>query len=141
MDWKLLYMHRCRVDWETTKILDSILQGQVDRIKKFKVIANFGYDAKDTLLRHCHAPDEVDDVLARRLVLADIIVYCTPTTDWHYRYYANAVLDHLHRSEALVEWGKIAKGETVPLERALGSFDLFVLHDQFGDLEEVRHLL
>ena len=32
----------------------------------------------------------------------------------------------------------MVKGESVPLERALGSFDLFVLHDQRGDLIEVR---
>jgi hypothetical protein len=54
------------------------------------------------------------------------------------RYYANAVLDHVHRSKALEEWVKILRGENVPLERALGSFDLFVLHDQYGDLLEVQ---
>jgi hypothetical protein len=54
------------------------------------------------------------------------------------RYYANAVLDHVHRSQALEEWVKILRGENVPLERALGSFDLFVLHDQYGDLLEVQ---
>lgn len=31
----------------------------------------------------------------------------------------------------------MVRGEHVPLERALGSFDLFVLHDQRGDLYEV----
>jgi F-box protein 21 len=53
------------------------------------------------------------------------------------RYYATAVLDHVHRSMALAEWSKVATGEKVPLERALGAFDLFVLHDQHGDLLEV----
>lgn len=53
------------------------------------------------------------------------------------RYYANSVLDLVHRSKALAEWGKLAKGENVALERALGAFDLFVLHDQSGDLLEV----
>jgi hypothetical protein len=53
------------------------------------------------------------------------------------RYYATAVLDYVHRSEALAEWHKVAKGESVSLERALGSFDLFVLHDHYGDLLEV----
>jgi len=53
------------------------------------------------------------------------------------RYYANSVLDLVHRSKALAEWGKLMKGENVPLERALGAFDLFVLHDQTGDLLEV----
>lgn len=53
------------------------------------------------------------------------------------RYYATAVLDHVHRSKALAQWAKLGKGEDIPLERALGSFDLFVLHDQHGDLLEV----
>ncbi len=57
------------------------------------------------------------------------------------RYYANSVLDYLHRSMALAEWAKILRGEAVPLERALGSFDLFVLHDQQGDLLEVWHMV
>jgi F-box protein 21 len=47
------------------------------------------------------------------------------------------VLDYVHRSEGLGEWSRLAKGENVPLERALGSFDLFVLHDNHGDLLEV----
>lgn len=53
------------------------------------------------------------------------------------RYYASAVLDHVHRSKALAEWRKVLHGEGVSLERALGAFDMFILHDQYGDLEEV----
>lgn len=49
------------------------------------------------------------------------------------------MLDYVHRSTALGEWHRLAKGETVFLERALGSFDLFVLHDQHGDLLEVSN--
>jgi F-box protein 21 len=66
MDWKTLFAHRKMVDKKTTETLDSILQGQTNRIQKFGTIGNFGYDAKDTLLRHCHTSDGVDDVLARR---------------------------------------------------------------------------
>jgi hypothetical protein len=58
-------------------------------------------------------------------------------SDIIFRYYATAVLDYVHRSEALGEWSRLAQGENVPLERALGSFDLFVLHDNHGDLLEV----
>jgi hypothetical protein len=47
------------------------------------------------------------------------------------------VLDYLHRGKALAEWHKLSRGEDIPLERALGSFDMFVLHDQHGDLQEV----
>jgi hypothetical protein len=58
-----------------------------------------------------------------------------------YRYYATAVLDHVHRSKALEQWAQLGKGEDISLERALGSFDLFVLHDQHGDLLEAWHKL
>jgi len=54
-----------------------------------------------------------------------------------YRFYSNAVLDYVHRAKAVAEWYKLSKGEDVALERALGSFDMFVIHDQHGDLQEV----
>jgi len=77
VDWKTLYMHRKRVESETATILNSIIEGQVNRIQKFKMIADFGYDAKDTLLKHCRASDAAEDVLARRqamhLHLLDLI--------------------------------------------------------------------
>lgn len=121
VDWKTLYKHRKNVESETAAILDSTIEGQVNRIQKFKLIADFGYDAKDTLLKHCRTSETAEDVLARR-------------------YYANAVLDHVHRSKALAEWKKLLRGEPVSLERALGSFDLFVLHDQHGDLLEISEI-
>lgn len=119
VDWKMLYTHRKKVDTQTTEILDSILDDQVNRIKKFTAIGDFGYDAKDTLVRHCRTDEAAEDVLARR-------------------FYATAALDYMHRSEAVAEWSKLAKGEQVTLERALASFDLFVLHDNHGDLLEVN---
>ncbi|KAH8661354.1 hemimethylated DNA binding domain-containing protein [Tricladium varicosporioides] len=122
IDWKALYLYRRGVDDKTTRFLESILEAQVDRIQHYKSIAGFGYNAKDTLLRHCRTDDDAPDVLARR-------------------YYANSVLDHIHRAEALAEWTNVARGKHVPLERALGSFDLFVLHDQYGDLLEISTLL
>ena len=66
VDWKALFAYRMNVDATTTSLLDSILRSQTDRIQKFKDIAEFGYDAKDALLRHCRADDDVEDVLARR---------------------------------------------------------------------------
>lgn len=62
----MLYAHRKKVDIQTTRILDSILEDQVNRIKKFASIGDFGYDAKDTLVRHCRARESAEDVLARR---------------------------------------------------------------------------
>jgi F-box protein 21 len=69
VDWKTLFTHRKKVDAEITDILDSILEGQINRIQKFKAIADFGYDAKDALLRHCHTSEDAEDVLARRQAL------------------------------------------------------------------------
>ena len=66
VDWKTLYMHRKRVESETASVLDSIIAGQVNRIQKFKIIADFGYDAKDILLKHCRTCETAEDVLARR---------------------------------------------------------------------------
>src|SRR5947209_5864045 len=56
------------------------------------------------------------------------------------RFYSSAVLDHVHRSQALEEWSKLSKGESISLEKALGGFDLFVLHNERGDLHEVSSL-
>ncbi|KAL3426181.1 F-box domain-containing protein [Phlyctema vagabunda] len=122
VDWKLLFLHRQRVAHRTDGLLDSILQDQIGRIAKFQEIAEFGYDAKDVLLQHCGTDESADDVLARR-------------------FYSTAVLDHLHRSEALAEWGQLQKGTKIPLERALACFDLFILHDQRGDLVEITDML
>ena len=66
VDWKTLHAYRKNVDLKTTALLDSILRGQTDRIQQFKAIADFGYDAKDTLLRHCRADEDAEDFLARR---------------------------------------------------------------------------
>jgi F-box protein 21 len=66
VDWKALYLHRRNVDTQTTELLDSILEGQTSRLKKFDLICGYGYDAKEILLRHCAASDNAEDVLARR---------------------------------------------------------------------------
>lgn len=54
-------------------------------------------------------------------------------------------MDAVHKHAAIEEWDCIAKSpqpselrlKTRQLERALGAFDLFVLHDQPGDLDDV----
>ena len=68
VDWKKIYFYRRDVDIQTTITLNSILASQIKRIEKFERIGQFGYDAKDTLLRHCGTDDSVEDVLARRYV-------------------------------------------------------------------------
>lgn len=66
VDWKKLYLYRQNVDTQITSTLNGILQAQTKRIEKYERISQFGYDAKDTLLRHCLADGAADDVLARR---------------------------------------------------------------------------
>ncbi|KAJ6111594.1 hypothetical protein N7523_007655 [Penicillium sp. IBT 18751x] len=121
VDWKALFILRYRIDRTATHLLDSILASQTGRIDKFRAVIDFGYDAKDTLLRHGQV-EAGEDHLARR-------------------YYARALLTCLHRSMAIPEWAKLRRGEPVSLERALGAFDLFIPESGFGDLDEIQEML
>ena len=38
---------------------------------------------------------------------------------------------------AIQEWSDLSQGKDVSLERALGAYDMFVLHDREGDYDEV----
>ena len=38
---------------------------------------------------------------------------------------------------AIREWAKLSNGDTVPLERALAAFDMFVMHKGDGDFHDV----
>lgn len=92
------------------------------------------------MMRRTHYSDIAIQVRQRKtFLLGGIVLYYwfIQPSDLFIRYYATAVLDYVHRSEALAEWSRLANGESVPLERALGSFDMFVLHDHYGDLLEV----
>jgi len=119
--WRNLYAYRIRTHKITTRLLDSIIADQVDRISKYKQIADIGYDAKDTLLLHCHSLSTEDDYLARR-------------------YYATSVLDHIHRQSALENWMQLLGKEDVSYEHGLASFDLFILHDRPGDHLEISDI-
>ncbi|KAJ5738253.1 hypothetical protein N7493_001408 [Penicillium malachiteum] len=120
-NWKQLFISRFHVDHSVARLLDSILASQTGRIEKFRAVINFGFDAKDTLVRHSRV-ESGEDHLARR-------------------YYARALLTCLHRSIAVPEWAKLRQGDPVPLERALAAFDLFIPETGFGDLDEVRVIL
>lgn len=65
-NWRSIYAYRMRIHARATRLLDSIIADQVNRISKYKQIADIGYDVKDTLLLHCHSPSTQDDHLARR---------------------------------------------------------------------------
>ncbi|BCR91719.1 uncharacterized protein ACHE_70562S [Aspergillus chevalieri] len=99
-------------------LLDKIIASQTGRINKFRTIVDFGYDIKDTLLRHLSVGPETEDYLARR-------------------YYAQALLTQLNRGLAIAEWEKIRTGGIVSLERALGAFDLFIPKDGDGGLDDI----
>ena len=66
VDWKKVFLERHSVDRTTTTQLNSILSSQTCRIEKAEKIVRYGYDAKDSLVRHLRVEDDAEDVLARR---------------------------------------------------------------------------
>ncbi|KAL4869631.1 hypothetical protein BDV12DRAFT_184966 [Aspergillus spectabilis] len=122
VDWKALYISRHVVDRTTSRFLDSILASQTGRIDKFRSVVNYGYDAKDTLLRNILVDPGAEDYLARR-------------------YYAKALLTCLHRSIAIPEWVGLKNGDEVPLANALAAFDLFIPESGFGNFDEINDRL
>ena len=66
VDWKHVFSNRHCIDRATSHAIDAILSRQVGRVEKFQSIVGFGYDAKDTLVRHLNVDDDAEDVLARR---------------------------------------------------------------------------
>ncbi|KAL5114376.1 hypothetical protein ACEQ8H_007725 [Pleosporales sp. CAS-2024a] len=106
VDWPSLYMERHRVERRTRYLLDHVVSTQQRRIACIDEIADFGYDAKETLLQELACPDDAEDVLARR-------------------YYANAILERIHREMAINVWTELQDNDDMPLERALGAYDVF----------------
>ncbi|KAG8669956.1 hypothetical protein FPOAC1_009359 [Fusarium poae] len=128
--WKEIFLVRKSRNAQVERLLVEILETKVGRLKRFEKVCKLGYDAKDFLLEQCNADDSAEDVLARR-------------------YYSNSLLDSIHRSLAIEEWYNIQQASrnnnrqpaNLSLERALGAFDLFVLHDQPGDLDDIGLIL
>jgi F-box protein 21 len=106
VDWRNLYIERVEIEKNTRRLLNKVLEGQQHRFKHINDIAEFGYDAKETLLKELACPDDAEDVLARR-------------------YYSNAILERIQRERAIMAWKDLSSGMPVPLERALGAYDLF----------------
>ncbi|KAL9099411.1 MAG: hypothetical protein Q9163_005083 [Psora crenata] len=121
-DWKHIYAERYKIDQEVSSAIDSILAVQVGRINKTKRIVDYGYDAKDTILRHFTIADDAEDVLARR-------------------WFSGIALSGLHRSVAIEQWVKLRRGDDVSLARALGAFDMFILQKGHDDLEDMEYAL
>lgn len=137
-DWKALFTVRLQRNRRIGQLLEDIIASRVSRLQKTEEICQYGYDAKDFLLSQCKIGDDADDVLARR-------------------FYSCNVLDSIHRSIAIGEWAKYQKHAAridsdnmtqterlrcgMQLERALGAFDMFVLHDNEGDMDEICDML
>ncbi|KAH9890843.1 hypothetical protein F4778DRAFT_752489 [Xylariomycetidae sp. FL2044] len=138
VDWRRLFLLRLARNHRIAHLVDGIVASRVCRLQRTEQICQYGYDAKDFLLTQCRVDDSAPDVLARR-------------------YYACTVLDSIHRSLAIEEWAKYQKHAArhveddtpnrdrlncgMRLERALGAFDMFMLHDNEGDLDEICELL
>ncbi|KAG6048856.1 hypothetical protein E4U39_006837 [Claviceps sp. Clav50 group G5] len=133
VEWKKLYILRKSRNSLVSKLLDAVLASQVGRLQNMERICRLGYDAKDFLLEQCQSHESVSDVLARR-------------------YFSNAILDSIHRSIAVEEWYRlglnghslnthVADQRDQRLERSLGAFDMFVLHDQPGDIDDISQML
>jgi F-box protein 21 len=106
VDWRALYIQKTQIESRTRALLGHVVSTQHQRIRCINEIADFGYDAKEALLREKECPDDAEDVLARR-------------------YYANAALERIHREIATNVWKDMSEGRNVPIEKALGAYDVF----------------
>ncbi|KAJ4291147.1 hypothetical protein N0V90_010345 [Kalmusia sp. IMI 367209] len=127
VDWRSVFIRRVRIESETLRLLDRVLGSQQNRIRYIDEIADFGYDVKEVLLKECACDDAKEDVLARR-------------------YYANAILERVQREMAVDVWKDLSRGVDVPIEQALGAYDVFTRTGEdvdFGtvtnDLEELAN--
>lgn len=120
IQWKRIFAERYRINQDVNHTLDSILGTQVGRIEKTGSIVQHGYDAKDVLLENLHVGKDAPDVLSRK-------------------WYSRAALTCLHRGAALEQLLELRQGsgDHVPLERALGLFDLFIIQDGKGDHRDI----
>ncbi|CAK7237644.1 hypothetical protein SBRCBS47491_010061 [Sporothrix bragantina] len=122
--WKQMWLDRRHGDASTVWHFDRVLTSKVNRVRHLEAICRRGLDAKDFLLEQYHlADDAADDVLARR-------------------YYASTALASIHRGLAIEEWCKVRADYNGyrPLDRALGAFDMFVLHDGAEDMDRIEEM-
>ncbi|KZL75705.1 F-box domain-containing protein [Colletotrichum tofieldiae] len=136
VSWKRLFLFRKRREAKAANLFDGILATKHGRVKKFEEICLLGYDAKDFLLIQAQTPDTADDVLARRYFSNAILASIR-------RGAAIQIWDDLRTEEALEAWGPNQAPKVVPgrLERALAAFDMFVIQDDIGDVNDVSKVL
>jgi F-box protein 21 len=126
-EWRELFITRRRIDAAVHEMVNEVVrtpQGRIHVIEDICVqrygstmVAN-NYDVKDALLSHYNVAEDKEDHLARR-------------------YWAEAILGRLHRALAIQEWKKL-RHETVALERALGSYDMFIIGAGEGDYDDIH---
>jgi len=119
VNWRILYVEKTRIENTTRLLLDRIVSTQHERIRSINKIADLGYDAKDALLKEMACPNDAEDVLARR-------------------YYANAVLERIHREMAIKVWKDLSENKNVPIEKALGAYDVFARVGEDVDTETIE---
>ncbi|KAF6837524.1 F-box domain-containing protein [Colletotrichum musicola] len=130
--WKQLFLLRKRRLMRTARLFDGILATKHGRVKSFEEICLMGQDAKDFLLNQVETPDVAADVLSRRYFSTAILASIR-------RGIAISIWDSLRRAEAF----ESARPDRVPtvvprrLERALAAFDMFVIQDDVGDVDDV----
>jgi F-box protein 21 len=118
-EWRQLYKERRRIDFETEKLFEALLNTQQHRLQRIETIANHGDDVRELLLVHQdETPDDAPDVLARR-------------------HFANAILGRMNRKVALEKWSRLQRQEMVSLEEVLGSFDLFAMSGKSARLHDI----
>ncbi|RPB21501.1 YccV-like-domain-containing protein [Terfezia boudieri ATCC MYA-4762] len=122
IQWKKLFVRRYKSDKQVSELLDGIITHSTDRITRFEKIARHGYDAKDCLRRMLECGEDYKDVLARR-------------------FYASEALAFIHRRRAIEIWKKISDGVDIPLEEALGAYDLFITRGANRDVEAITRSL
>lgn len=64
--WKDLFTLRRKQNFDISADFDAVIHTKVDRFKRYAQIGQYGYDAKDFLLRQCDVDGSVDDGLARK---------------------------------------------------------------------------
>jgi len=116
VDWRTLFIQRINAERGTLRLFNRLLETQQSRIHHINEIAESGYDVKETLLNQVACPDDAEDVLARR-------------------YYATATLQRIQKEMAIHVWKDLQNGEDVPIETALGAYDLFTRSGEDVDLE------
>ncbi|KFA48041.1 hypothetical protein S40293_02706 [Stachybotrys chartarum IBT 40293] len=130
VDWKGLFIIRKRRLTQAAALFSKIVSTRVDRLDNMERIAEMGYDVKEFLIEQYRAPDTAQDFLSRR-------------------YYAQRLLDSIHKEIAVRVWYQQRFHSTMfecaaapkQVERCLAAFDMFVLHDQVGDIDEVSKML